>query len=235
MTYQQQFTNSAVNIQNVTIDDNGDNVVWGAQGSTIIVNSNGTNEIFGRGGGDTITVNGSGKNYLAGGIGSNTLTGGSGQDWYLFGDGLPATRSAPSSYYHDTITNFSIANDTLEFEISQRGVNEAPTSWSLTTVNGVVSLTAVLGDGVSTVTLLGVTDPSHIHMENLNDANGATTQIPDVPTAGSHAATGAGAHLRHFIEAAAGFGAAPSGSLALAAEPWREPAQAFATPRAQVA
>ena len=185
LTYQQQFANTAVNIQNVTINDNGDNAVWGVKGSIIVVNSNGTNEIHGAGGGDFLTVNGSGHDFLSGGPGDNTFTGGSGQNWYLFGDGQAATKSAPSSYYHDTITNFSVANDTLEFEISQKGVNEAPTSWTLITVNGVPSLHAVLGDGVSTLTLVGVTDPSHIHMENLNDANGATTQIPDVPIAGA--------------------------------------------------
>jgi Ca2+-binding RTX toxin-like protein len=219
MTYQQQFAKTAVNINNVIINDNGDNVVWGAKGATIVVNGNGVNEIFGAGGGDTITVNGSGRNYLDGGIGSNTLTGGSGQNWYLFGDGLPATKSAPSSYYHETITNFSIANDTLEFEISQRGVNEAPKSWSLTTVNGVASLTAVLGDGFSTVTLVGVTDPSHIHMENLNDANGATTQIPDVPIAGAAQMSDviASQPLHRFIAAAASFAAPSSGSAIHAA------------------
>jgi Ca2+-binding RTX toxin-like protein len=185
-TYQQQFLHTAVNINNVTIDDNGDNVVWGTLGgSTIVVNSNGTNEIFGVRGNNVITVNGNGHNFLSSGAGNTTFTGGTGQNSYLFGDGQAATKSTPSSYFHDTITNFSIANDTLVFQTTQAGVIDAPTSWTLITVNGVSSLHAVLSDGVSTLTLVGVTDPSHIHMENLNDANVTITQLPDVGFAGA--------------------------------------------------
>ncbi len=213
MTYQQRFLNNDLGISNVTIDDNGDNVVWGAPGgSTIVVNSNGTNEIFARSGGSVITVNGNGHDFMRAGGGNNTFSGGSGENFYLFGVGtaaLPATKhspATPATYFSDTITNFNVTNDTLEFEKNIAGVSAAPTSWTLITVNGVQSLHAVLGDGVSTLTLIGVTDPSLIHMEGLNDATATTVQLPDVPIVGA----------AQFASAMAGMGGGAAGPLVTA-------------------
>ena len=123
MTHQVNYLNSTSNIKNVVVDDNGDNVVWGVAGSTIVVNGDGTNEIWGRIGGSTIIVNGTGNSFIELNGGVNTATGSSGQNDYLFNVGPPATKhdaGTPATYFSDTITNFNVANDKLEFQFANR-------------------------------------------------------------------------------------------------------------------
>lgn len=178
---QYQFPGTAVGIDNVTITNNGTNVVHGNGAvSTVIINGNGENYVFSA---STIVINGSGTDVLSDITGTNTLTGGSGQNYYYEGLGHAATKFGKAVFSNNTITDFHTASDTLEFGMNSTGGNAAPTSWTLITVNGVQSLHAILGDGLSTLTLIGVTDPSQIHMVGINQATGVVVQLPDVPLA----------------------------------------------------
>ncbi|HEY2482492.1 MAG TPA: hypothetical protein VGI30_09900 [Caulobacteraceae bacterium] len=183
---QHQFPGTAVGIENVTITNDGENVVYGnGQGSTIIVNGNGDNYLANA---SMEIVNGSGIDYYTDNSGTNTLTGGSGQNYYYESLGFAATKFKAAVYSNNTITNFHTGSDTLEFQIFGSS-NAAPTSWTLITVNGVPSLHAVLGYGLlSSLTLVGVTDPSLIHMVGITET-GTVVQLADVGLA-SHAETG---------------------------------------------
>jgi Ca2+-binding RTX toxin-like protein len=180
---QYQFSGTAVGIENVTITNNGDNEAYGnGPGSTVIVNGNGENYLANA---STIIATGSGMDYFTDNTGTNTLTGGSGQNYFYEALGHAASKFTKAAESNNTITNFHTASDTLEFQMTSTGGNAAPTSWTLIMVNGVQSLHAVLGDGLSTLTLVGVTDPSAIHMVGVNQATGAVVQLADVPLAAS--------------------------------------------------
>lgn len=195
---QHLYTGDLSGINKVIIDSGGDNALLGNNnGDVLEALGNGENFIQGGEGNDTL-MGGSGQNFFFGEGGNNTLIGGSGTNIYFedWGSIIRSGHNTIDSFHNDVITNFDVATDSLQFSLNQTtGQNEAPTSWNLVTVGGVESLEAVLGDGTSTLTLIGVTDPSLIHMFNWTPSSGPIP-IPDVLLA-SH--TLASAHDLHVF------------------------------------
>jgi hypothetical protein len=182
-THQYSYTNTiSSGINNVAVKNPGDIFISANSNADILTAVGpGTHYLQGSNN-DTLVSSGSGYGIFVPIAGDNTLTGGSGGNYYyqIWGFNTKLTQTV----HNDTITNFNTSTDVLAFELYTKG-SEAPTSWNLISVNGVPSLEATLGDGMSTLTLLGVTDPSLIHMENFNPSTGVTTQLPDVPLAGA--------------------------------------------------
>ena len=90
----------------------------GTTGSNRIDGNNANNKLNGDGGNDTLRGNGgadrlnggAGNDYLLGGIGNDTLTGGTGNDRFYFDAALSASTNV------DTITDFSVPNDTIALD-----------------------------------------------------------------------------------------------------------------------
>jgi Ca2+-binding RTX toxin-like protein len=83
-----------------------------------ITGNNGINTLTGTGFADTIIGN-SGNDILVGGLGNDVLRGGLGKDKMTGGAGLDTFRfeTAPNALTNlDTITDFSLADDTIELE-----------------------------------------------------------------------------------------------------------------------
>lgn len=197
-THQHEYSSTISNINDVTVNTSGLAVLIGNDNIDILISA-GTGPSYLQGSGTLI--GGSGYNVFVPGNGTNTLTGGSGGNYYYQAWGID--NKLNHSVHNDIITNFNTSTDVLAFQLYTKG-SEAPTSWNLVSVNGVPSLEATLGDGMSTLTLIGVTDPSLIHMENFNPSTGVTTQLPDVGLANAtEASAGVGlvgvsdVHLMH--------------------------------------
>jgi Ca2+-binding RTX toxin-like protein len=82
----------------------GDDEIHGTQGNDLLKSGAGRDLVLGSGGQDTL-IGGDGKDRLDGGAGRDTLTGGKGEDKFVFTD-------APGPF--DTITDFSVAQDSFE-------------------------------------------------------------------------------------------------------------------------
>lgn len=133
----------------------GDDTVWGGDGDDLIIGGKGDDQLYGnrghddlRGGhGDDVLDGGHGEDVLNGGRGNDVLTGGNDADVFVFHllSGM------------DTITDFQVEEDTLEFSGAQRVLDAelldldgggVANDTQLTLIGGQVSvLNADLSDG----------------------------------------------------------------------------------------
>ena len=129
----------------------GDDELYGDGGNDVIRGDSGDDEIYGGSGNDTLlgdagadTIDGgSGNDFIAGGAGNDTLTGGSGADTFVFG----------GSSGDDTITDFNVAEDTIDLTMLSEQIGYA--DLTITDVTGGVTITHTAIGG--TITLTGVT------------------------------------------------------------------------------
>ena len=91
-----------VNTENLTLTGSRGSAGTGNKQANVIVGNSGANALQGLGGNDT----------LSGGGGNDTLTGGTGADQYLFDAALSASSN------HDSVTDFSVADDTIALDRS---------------------------------------------------------------------------------------------------------------------
>ena len=89
----------------------GNDVISGGGGIDTINGGDGTNLLIGDAGNDGIT-GGTGSDWLVGGAGGDTLTGGSGADHFVY---MLTTEGG------DTITDFNVAQDTIDILVSAFG------------------------------------------------------------------------------------------------------------------
>jgi Ca2+-binding RTX toxin-like protein len=112
-----------------------------AGANTTLVGGNGKNVLDGSAGGD-ILIGGNGADILIGGNGV-TLTGGNGPDTYLL----------RPNFGTNTITDFDVNNDTIQFDKSIFSLVSAIATYTTDSAGG-----AVISDGHGdSVTLAGVT------------------------------------------------------------------------------
>jgi Ca2+-binding RTX toxin-like protein len=153
-----------------------DFIVAGLLGPDTLDGGPGNDVLEGRPGMNDTLIGGTGNDVLLAFWGNNTLTGGvagatsastpTGNDVFAF---APPPAGVPVS--HDVVTDYNV-DDSLTFYTTASGASQAPTSWQPVTVNGVASLEGVAYGGAVVVTLLGVTDPSTVHVVNWNPASG---------------------------------------------------------------
>ncbi|CAG1015976.1 partial Mannuronan C5-epimerase AlgE2, partial [Rhizobiaceae bacterium] len=115
-----RLDNAALNVGAAAVGDTyvGIECLVGGIGNDTVVGDNFDNRLFGQGGIDTIygqagndiLDGGAGNDFLAGGLGNDTLTGGGDNDTFFFNTTLNAATNV------DTITDFSVPNDTIRLE-----------------------------------------------------------------------------------------------------------------------
>ena len=95
----------AANVENLTLT--GTTAINGTGNglANVIIGNNAANQLNGAAGNDTLSGE-SGNDILNGGTGTNTLTGGTGNDIFRFA----------SASHIDTITDYNVANDTIQLE-----------------------------------------------------------------------------------------------------------------------
>lgn len=86
----------------------GNDFIQGNDGNDTIHGNSGSDNIYGNGGNDFIH-GGLGDDYISGGTGNDILTGSLGSDVFAYGNILDGY-----SHDHDTITDFSITEDTIQ-------------------------------------------------------------------------------------------------------------------------
>ncbi|CAG0981168.1 Bifunctional hemolysin/adenylate cyclase [Rhizobiaceae bacterium] len=115
-----RLDNAALNVGAAAVGDTyvGIECLVGGLGNDTVVGDNFDNRLYGQGGTDTIygqagndiLDGGAGNDFLAGGLGNDTLTGGANNDTFFFNTTLNAATNV------DTITDFSVPNDTIRLE-----------------------------------------------------------------------------------------------------------------------
>ncbi len=115
-----RLDNAALNVGAAAVGDtyNGIECLVGGLGNDTVVGDNLANRLYGQGGTDTIygqagndiLDGGAGNDFLNGGLGNDTLTGGANNDTFFFNTTLNAATNV------DTITDFSVPNDTIRLE-----------------------------------------------------------------------------------------------------------------------
>ncbi|SEM46890.1 Hemolysin-type calcium-binding repeat-containing protein [Syntrophus gentianae] len=109
--------------------DNLPNTLKGTESDDTIYGYGGNDILYGYGGNDTLDggtgndymAGGDGKDKLKGGAGNDTLNGGLGNDMLTGGDGLDLfdfTTALNATTNKDTITDFSVIDDTIRLENS---------------------------------------------------------------------------------------------------------------------
>ena len=88
-------------------------LIDGKKGNDLIIGSAGSDLVYGDSGNDTLD-GGKDDDYLSGGLGEDTLSGGQGKDSFVF--------NSPNEGI-DTITDFSVKDDTLVFSAAGFGGN----------------------------------------------------------------------------------------------------------------
>ncbi len=122
----------------------GNDVVFGGAGNDSIDGGAGSDDLFSGGGTDTVD-GGAGDDTLWGGGGDDIFTGGAGADLFVFAAG----------HGDDTVTDFDIANDTLQLSSTTTNFTDATSVQAASSIqNG--NLVIDLGGG-DTVTLEGLT------------------------------------------------------------------------------
>ncbi|SDD22156.1 DUF4347 domain-containing protein [Kordiimonas lacus] len=129
--------------------DGGDNddLLWGRFGDDTVDGGTGDDMLYNGEGSDTV-MGGTGDDTLWAGAGDDVLSGGSGEDVFIFG-----TASG-----NDTISDFELANDTLDLQYSGAGFDalaDVQAAASDVTQNGEAGLLIDLGNGQS-VFLIGL-------------------------------------------------------------------------------
>ena len=119
---------------------------------------------------DTITGD-STANFLSGGLGDDTLTGGGGNDTFSFD--LHSNNAPGANDGHDVITDYSEANNVLQFHhvVDQ---HSGSTNYGDLLDDLAKSITSVADDGVNTT---------------INFNNGSSVQLNNVSTGAAHTDT----------------------------------------------
>lgn len=124
-----------------------DDLLWGRSGDDTVIGGEGDDTIWNGEGSDTVN-GGNGDDDIWASQGDDVLTGGAGDDTFLFG----------SESGNDTITDFSLVDDTLDFQVSGAGfanLADVQAAASNTTIDGASGLLIDYGDGLS-VFLIGL-------------------------------------------------------------------------------
>jgi Ca2+-binding RTX toxin-like protein len=90
---------------------------------------------------DTLTGN-SGDNIITGGLGADHLNGGGGSDTFAY-----ASAAESTSVNYDTITDFRVSNDTVDFAFNVNGVDPKISSGHLSTATFDADMAAAVGAG----------------------------------------------------------------------------------------
>ena len=136
--------------------DSGDDTIVGAQGNDVLLGDSG----------DDIIRGGGGRDHIQGGTGDDTLTGGRGADTFVFGQNSG----------NDTITDFTVGEDTIDLSLLSTAVTFADlTITDLDDGSGVTVTHSALG---GTITLTGVTN-SQLSADDFNLPTGDTTSVDD--------------------------------------------------------
>jgi len=157
-------TNYATSKENEN-GDLGSNEAWGGSGNDVLIGGFGADTLGGGSGADNI-AGGLGNDLLYGGQGADTVDGGTGDDrlWAGAGDDLLSGGDGDDLFIfgaisgNDTITDFELANDALDFRYSGAGLDalaDVQAAASDTTKDGQDGLLIDLGNGQS-VFLIGL-------------------------------------------------------------------------------
>ncbi|NEQ48136.1 MAG: tandem-95 repeat protein [Leptolyngbya sp. SIOISBB] len=132
--------------------DDGDDLLNGGSGNDTLDGGNGTDVLQGSSGNDRL-LGGAGADFLDGGRDNDILAGGVGDDTLIGGQGDDIFRFSAVSEFGDTIVDFEIVSDRLQFtnipglssntvQFRQQGLDTVVEA----TVNGIVTPVAILED-----------------------------------------------------------------------------------------
>jgi len=113
----------------VLLGGNGNDRLFGGAGGDVLDGGNGNDTLRGGAGGD-ILLGGDGRDVLVGGAGADLMTGGLGADTFVYNgdpfDGIAPSAQAPGQIpgvtAPDTITDFSVAEDTFRLGVGSLGL-----------------------------------------------------------------------------------------------------------------
>ena len=125
----------------------GDDIIYGASGADVLTGDIGDDLIF-NGAGDDVAQGGDGDDTLWAGSGDDLLTGGAGEDTFSFG----------SNSGTDTISDFTVDEDTLDLSFVGEGFSDA--------ASVVAAASEEDRDGTSGV-LIALGDDNSVFLENL--------------------------------------------------------------------
>ena len=133
----------------------GDNIVYGSAGADVVHGGAGRDILFGQDGDDIIRA-GAGSDVIDGGKGGDTLTGDGGIDKFVFASAdstLSVTGTGNNGVVSgfDTITDFDIANEKIDFGVTPIAPNATSDfSNSSLTIGGLAVQTHSISNGVFT-------------------------------------------------------------------------------------